>query len=94
MTATRIACVGAVVALVQSALGAQTVDNQITFAKHVAPLMQQKCQVCHRPGSIAPTSLLTYDDVRRQVGRIKRRVEAREIMWIGPDGRRRQIAAQ
>ncbi len=68
-------CAGLISA--QSALGAQAADQPITFAKHVAPLVQQKCQVCHRPGSIAPTSLLTYDDVRKQSRRIKARVEAR-----------------
>ncbi|MGH7710584.1 MAG: c-type cytochrome [Gemmatimonadaceae bacterium] len=51
--------------------------QSITFAKHVAPIIQQKCQVCHRPGSIAPTSLLTYEDVRRHARKIKTRVEAR-----------------
>ncbi len=51
--------------------------QSITFAKHVAPIIQQKCQVCHRPGSIAPTSLQTYEDVRRQARKIKTRVEAR-----------------
>jgi hypothetical protein len=56
---------------------AQGAAHEITFAKHIAPLVQQKCQVCHRPGSIAPTSLLTYDDVRRQARRIRTRVEAR-----------------
>ena len=26
----------------------------ITYAKHIAPILQQKCQECHQPGSIAP----------------------------------------
>src|SRR5262245_33068770 len=33
-----------------------------TFTKDVAPIFQEKCQACHRPGYIAPMSLLTYDD--------------------------------
>lgn len=74
---TRGTLIGALTLLAASALGAQAGPTPITFAKHVATLMQQKCQVCHRPGSIAPTSLLTYDDVRRQLRRIKTRVEAR-----------------
>jgi hypothetical protein len=74
---TRVIQLGLLLLLTSAALGAQNEAPPITFAKHVAPLMQQKCQVCHRPGSIAPTSLLTYEDVRRQVRRIRTRVSAR-----------------
>jgi mono/diheme cytochrome c family protein len=35
-----------------------------TFAKDVAPILYKNCTTCHRPGEIAPMSLLTYDDVR------------------------------
>src|SRR4029079_1653 len=35
-----------------------------TFSRDVAPIFQQKCQACHRPDSIAPMSLVTYEDVR------------------------------
>jgi hypothetical protein len=31
-----------------------------TFNKDVLPILQQRCQSCHRPGQIAPMSLLTY----------------------------------
>jgi thiol-disulfide isomerase/thioredoxin len=34
----------------------------ITFAEHVAPILQKHCQECHRPGTAAPFSLLTYKD--------------------------------
>lgn len=37
-------------------------DGKITYAKHVAPLLQKHCQECHRPGQIGPMPLLTYDD--------------------------------
>jgi peroxiredoxin len=36
---------------------------KLTYAKHIAPIIQNRCQECHRPGQIAPMSLLTYDDV-------------------------------
>jgi len=35
-----------------------------TFTKDVAPIFYKNCTVCHRPGAIAPMSLLTYADAR------------------------------
>ena len=37
---------------------------QVSFHKDVEPLLQKHCQECHRPGEIAPFSLLSYKDVR------------------------------
>lgn len=36
----------------------------VTFHKDVEPLLQKHCQECHRPGEIAPFSLLSYKDAR------------------------------
>ena len=36
----------------------------ITFNKNVLPIMQKRCQSCHRPGEVAPMSFLTYKDTR------------------------------
>jgi hypothetical protein len=38
-------------------------DARVTYTKHVAPIIQNRCQECHRPGQIGPMPLLTYDDV-------------------------------
>jgi len=35
-----------------------------TFSKDVAPILYKNCTSCHRPGEIAPMSLLTYEDAR------------------------------
>src|SRR5258706_1928605 len=35
-----------------------------TFSKDVAPILYKNCTVCHRPGEIAPMSLLTYSAAR------------------------------
>jgi hypothetical protein len=35
-----------------------------TFAKDVAPILFKHCTTCHRPGEVAPMSLLTYEDAR------------------------------
>jgi len=37
---------------------------EVTFTKDIAPILQAKCQSCHRPGQIAPMSLLTYQEAR------------------------------
>ncbi len=39
--------------------------GEVTYAEDVAPIIRDKCQSCHRPGQIAPFSLLSYDQARR-----------------------------
>ena len=51
--------------------------QSVTFTKDVAPILQSKCQECHQPGSIAPMSLITYEDARKYARRIKTKVSAR-----------------
>jgi hypothetical protein len=50
-----------------------------TFAKDVAPIFQEKCQSCHRPGYIAPMSLVTYEEARPWAKAIKERVITRQM---------------
>jgi hypothetical protein len=38
--------------------------STVTFNKDVLPILQKNCQSCHRPGEVAPMSLLTYADAR------------------------------
>src|SRR6204780_2638258 len=52
---------------------------QVTFTKDVAPLLQNRCQVCHRPDTFAPMSLLTYDEVRPWAKAIRQKVLAHEM---------------
>lgn len=54
-------------------------DEEITYAKHVAPILQQNCQVCHQPGAIGPMSLMSYDEVRPWARVIKLQVETRNM---------------
>ena len=37
----------------------------MTYASAAARVIQEKCQSCHRPGQVAPFSLLTYDDAHK-----------------------------
>src|SRR6266853_3470201 len=51
--------------------------DEVTFTKDIAPILQRRCQHCHRPDSIAPMSLLTYEDVRPWAKAIKQRTALR-----------------
>jgi hypothetical protein len=51
-------------AIASPAAAAQDPPATPTFAKDVAPIFYKNCTVCHRPGEIAPMSLLTYSDAR------------------------------
>ncbi len=41
-----------------------TATADVTFTKDVAPVLAQRCVRCHQPGSVAPMSLLTYEEAR------------------------------
>src|SRR5215468_3903988 len=50
-----------------------------TFNKDVLPILQKNCQICHRPGEIAPMSFLTYQDVRPWAKSIKAAVVSQKM---------------
>jgi hypothetical protein len=39
--------------------------EEVTFAEHIAPLVFNNCTTCHRPGQVAPFSLMNYADTRK-----------------------------
>lgn len=49
------------------------VPDQVTFSKHIAPILQRSCQHCHRPNGVAPMSLITYEETRPWARAIKHR---------------------
>jgi mono/diheme cytochrome c family protein len=51
----------------------------VTFSKDVAPIFQAKCQECHQPNSIAPMSLITYQNARPWARSIKERVSTHQM---------------
>ena len=51
----------------------------VTFSKDIAPIFQAKCQTCHHPGTSAPMSLMTYEEVRPWARSIQLRVASREM---------------
>jgi hypothetical protein len=44
--------------------------QSVTFSKDVAPLLADRCGMCHHPGGSAPFSLLTYADAKRRAAQI------------------------
>jgi hypothetical protein len=66
------------VALPMRAAGQDTAGTP-TFTRDVAPILQEKCQACHRPGYIAPMPLLTYEQSRPWARAIRERVITRQM---------------
>ena len=65
--------------LAVTAAAAEITAPPPTFTKDVAPILQEKCQSCHRAGSMAPMSLVTYDETRPWAKSIKQRVVTRSM---------------
>jgi hypothetical protein len=68
-----------VLALPGLASSEEATSSPPTFTKDVAPILQEKCQVCHREGSIAPMSLVTYEESRPWARAVKARVATRQM---------------
>src|SRR5258708_25298622 len=66
-------------AIAAAAAAADTPTKPVTFSKDVAPIFQAKCQECHQPNSIAPMSLITFQDARPWARSIKERVATRQM---------------
>ena len=64
LPAQAIALAGLAALLGAAALPAAASAQAVTFNRDVAPLMQRSCETCHRPNSIAPMSLQTYEEIR------------------------------
>jgi hypothetical protein len=73
-----IVAASAVLVLPSAALAADQA-KQVTFSKDVAPILQAKCQSCHEPGSIAPMSLITFEETRPWARAIRERVASRQM---------------
>jgi hypothetical protein len=51
-----------------------TAQSGPTFSKDVMPIIQEHCQTCHRPGEVAPMSLMSYEEVRPWAQSIRNKV--------------------
>ena len=53
--------------------------SSVTFTKDVLPILQNNCQVCHRPGEMGPMSFLTYESTRPWAKAIKNAVMTKKM---------------
>ena len=62
----------------------QASSQRVTYSKDIAPIFYEHCASCHRPGEIAPMSLLTYESARPWAKSIAKAVSARVMPpWSG-----------
>jgi mono/diheme cytochrome c family protein len=53
--------------------------GEVTYARDVAPILYASCASCHRPGEVAPFSLLSYRDARPWARAIRQQVVQRRM---------------
>lgn len=53
--------------------------GKVTWAANVAPILQAKCESCHRPGQAGPFALQTYEQARRWTAMIGETVQTRRM---------------
>ena len=70
---------GSVAAVLFMMCGEASAAGEVTFNKDVLPILERNCQSCHRPGNIAPMSLLNYDTTRPWAKAMKAAVMSRKM---------------
>ena len=53
------------------------VERQVTFCRDVAPILQRRCEICHRSGGQAPFALVDYEEVSNLAEMIREVVHER-----------------
>jgi len=82
-TCTLLAAAALAIVVVPAPALAQA-DDEVTFSRDIAPILQRSCQNCHRPDALAPMSLITYDEVRPWARAIKNRTGLRDKPGVMP----------
>jgi hypothetical protein len=69
------------VVVVGSLIGAGTAaaGDAPTYYRDVLPILQANCQSCHRPGEVAPMSLVTYEQARPWARALKTATASRQM---------------
>ena len=60
------ACVGLGLMVCGVAGAGAEETRPVTFTKDVAPIVFGHCTTCHRPGEVAPFTLMNYSDVKKR----------------------------
>src|SRR5690349_20808321 len=72
---------------VRAQQGGAAPAGAVTFNHDVAPILFANCVSCHRPGEVAPFSLLTYADARRHAKEIAELTSERQMPpWKAAEG--------
>ena len=66
------------------AFAQDSTNAEVTFTKDIAPILQRSCQKCHRPNSLAPMSLIDYEEVRPWARAMKQRTGLRDKPGVMP----------
>ena len=74
-----IGCLVGIAALGVTQRQTSAADEPVSFSKDVLPILQKNCQSCHRPGQIAPMSLVTFRETRPWARSMKAKVESRQM---------------
>jgi hypothetical protein len=74
-----VACLVGIVGVALTQPQTSAADQPVTFSKDVLPILQKNCQSCHRPGQIAPMSLVTFPETRPWARSMKAKVESRQM---------------
>ena len=78
-----------VAAICFSSFAVQASAEAVTYSRDVAPIFFARCGTCHRPGEIAPMSLLSYEEARPWAKSIAQKVQTGEMPpWSGESEKR------
>ncbi|HZH97680.1 MAG TPA: hypothetical protein VEX38_01805, partial [Fimbriimonadaceae bacterium] len=54
-------------------------ETKVNYAEHIAPILNRACLECHRPGEVAPFSLVSYEQARKWAPMIAIATESRRM---------------
>ena len=76
-----------ILAVTVVAAGCSRTPAPPTYTKDVAPILFSQCATCHRPGEVAPFSLLTYADAQKRAAKIAEETRERHMPpWLPERG--------
>ncbi len=71
--------IAAAVLLFTGTISAAQPPKSVSFSRDVAPILQEHCQSCHRPGEATPMSLMSFREARPWAAAIKEAVATKKM---------------